>query len=123
MSRPITLWTAATLGFLQGGYMVFDGSRKLITGRYFGSQVGPWAHAVAAVGIDYQAMAVPFLVLGSTWVLGSALLLARIRIARVLLLVLSVISLAYLVFGTLISLAVMVCLLSRSARAALQIQT
>lgn len=119
MSRPLTLWTASLLGLVQGGYMLFDGSHRLLTGRYFGSHVGPWAQAVESAGLESGAMAIPFVALGCAWLLSAALLLARLRGARAALIVLSVVSMWYLVFGTLISIIVLICVFSRSTRAAL----
>lgn len=99
---------------LQGSYMLFDGIHKLLTGSYFGHHLGPWAKLVSLAGISPDAMAPVFVVLGVLWLMGSAALLLRTRWSRSMLIVLSVISLAYLVFGTLLSLISLVILLSRS---------
>jgi hypothetical protein len=118
MARPKTVWTAAILGLWQCGYMVFDGLHELTTGRYFGSRLGPWATVVSTAGMDYRKMSVPFLVLGSAWLIGSALLLARVPVSRITMLVLGLASLFYVIFGTLISLIVILCVMSPQTKAA-----
>jgi hypothetical protein len=108
-------WRIVLLGIsmLQGGYMLFDGVHKLRTGSYFGSHLGPWAHLVSSVGIEPGAMAPVFVVLGMLWLTGGIAAVLRFRWSALLLTVLSLISLAYLVFGTLLSVAALVLLFAR----------
>ncbi len=98
---------------LQGGYMLFDGIHKLVTGSYFRSQLGPWANLVSAVGISPNAMAPAFIVLGALWLMGAAAFLFNLRWSRPLLTFLSIISLAYLIFGTVLSVVALVLLARR----------
>src|SRR5580698_1822867 len=98
---------------LQGGYMLFDGIHKLRTGSYFGGHLGPWANLVSAVGISPDAMAPVFVVLGVLWLTGGVAYLLDLRWSRLLLIVLSVVSLAYLIFGTLLSIASLAMLRAR----------
>lgn len=103
---------------LQGGYMLFDGMHRLLTGNYFGGQLGPWAALVAAVGISPGSMAPVFVVLGIVWLVGGAAWLFRARWSTGLLIAVSAISLAYLVFGTVLSLIALAILLMHRTRKA-----
>jgi hypothetical protein len=108
--------TGASL--LQGGYMLFDGTHRLITGNYFGGRLGPWAALVAMIGIRPGSMAPAFIVAGVLWLAAGAGSVFEWRWSRALLIALSVISLAYLVFGTILSLLVLVILFTERRRAA-----
>jgi hypothetical protein len=113
-------WKAALFAvcLLQGGYMLFDGMHRLLTGSYFGGQLGPWAALVSAVGINPASMAPVFVVLGALWLVGGVALPFRARWSTGLLIAVSVISLAYLVFGTILSLIALVILLMNRKRTA-----
>jgi hypothetical protein len=95
---------------LQGGYMLFDGIHKLHTGSYFGNRLGPWANLVSIFGIDPNAIAPVFIALGALWLVGGVAFLLKLRWSRLFLIALSVISLAYLVFGTVLSVISLVLL-------------
>ena len=84
--------------------MIFDGMHRLLAGSYFGGRLGPWAALVSAVGISPGSMAPVFVVLGALWLVAGVAFLFRARGATGLLIAVSVISLAYLVFGTILSL-------------------
>ncbi len=84
--------------------MIFDGVHRLLTGSYFGGRLGPWAALVSAVGISPGSMAPVFVVLGALWLVAGVAFLCRARGATALVIAVSVISLAYLVFGTVLSL-------------------
>lgn len=58
-----------------GGYMIFDGLHRLITGSFFGPGLGPWATVLRAVGIDPLSMGLPFVILGALWILFFVLVL------------------------------------------------
>ncbi len=103
---------------LQGGYMLFDGMHRLLAGSYFGGRLGPWAALVSAVGISPGSMAPVFLILGVLWILGGVAFLFGARGSTGLLIAVSVISLAYLVFGTILSLLALAILLMRRKRTA-----
>jgi hypothetical protein len=109
-------WKIALLGIsaLQGSYMLFDGTHHLLTGSYFGSRLGPWADLVAILGIAPGTLAPVFVAFGAAWLIGALALLLGLRWSRLLLTLLSVVSLAYLVFGTLLSVASLAILLLRS---------
>lgn len=100
---------------LQGGYMVFDGTHYLLTGSYFGRGLGPWADLAAIVGIAPGSLAPAFIVLGAFWLAGALALLANRRWSRPLLVVVSILSLAYLIFGTVLSLISLAILIFRGS--------
>jgi len=96
--------------------MLFDGVHRLLAGNYFGGRLGPWAALVSAVGINPASMAPVFIVLGTLWLVGGVAFLFRARWSTGLLIAVSVISLAYLVFGTILSLIALAILLMRRKR-------
>jgi len=103
---------------LQGGYMLFDGVHRLLTGSYFGGRLGPWAALVSAAGLHPGAMAPVLVVLGVLWLVGGVALLLRARWAVILLIIVSAVSLAYPIFGTTLSaIALAVVLASRKRTA------
>ncbi len=103
---------------LQGGYMLFDGMHRLLAGSYFGGRLGPWAALVSAAGINPGSVAPEFIVLGVLWLVGGVALLFHARWSTGLLIAVSVISLAYLVFGTILSLLALAILLVSRKRSA-----
>lgn len=103
---------------LQGGYMTFDGMHRLLTGSYFGGRLGPWAALVSAVGISPGTVAPVFVVLGALWLVAGVAFLCRARWSTGLVIAVSAISLAYLVFGTVLSLIALVIVLMHRKRAA-----
>ena len=119
MSRDqISKTTLLAVCLLQGGYMIFDGMHRLITGNYFGGRVGPWADLALAVGLSPGAMAPLFVILGALWLVGGVALLLRKRWSTRLLIAVSVVSLAYLVFGTILSLIALLIVLMPRKRTA-----
>ena len=96
---------------LQGGYMLFDGIHKLVTGGYFGQRVGPWAYVVSELGISADSMGPVLVSLGTLWLAAMVGLLLGFGWSRWLLGVLATASLLYVPFGTFLSIAVLVLLL------------
>lgn len=99
----------AVLGFFLGGWLVFDGSLKLATGLYtFEDTVGlgPWASVVSLFAVTPEEMAIPFVLLGILWLVNSTLVMisAQWRYERAILG--GVLTLFYLVPGTIIGLVV-----------------
>ncbi len=92
----------ALLAVVTGGWQVVDGAHVLRTGRYLGPpEPGPWRHLVGAVGLDPFSLGVPFVVLGASWLLAAAALLATgAPAAWWTLLIVAVASLWYLPVGT-----------------------
>jgi hypothetical protein len=64
------------LGFLPAAWMLFDGARRLVVGDYvrINGQLGPWTHAISALGLDPMSRAVAFVFLAC----GLARLIATI---------------------------------------------
>jgi len=97
------------LALIVGGWMAFDGTRALTVGDYVtpaagphAGQLGPWHHAVEAVGIGPRStlMKLIFVCFGVAW-LCSAIAFARgAAWARTALLTLAVSTLWYLPVGT-----------------------
>lgn len=83
---------------------MFDGMHRLLAGNYFGGRLGPWAALVSAVGISPGSVAPVFVVLGALWLVAGVAFLCRARWSTALVIAVSLISLAYLVFGTILSL-------------------
>jgi len=96
--------------------MIFDGMHRLLAGSYFGGRLGPWAALVSAVGISPGSMAPVFVVLGALWLAAGVAFLCRARWSTGLLIAVSVISLAYLVFGTILSLLALAIVLMHRKR-------
>ena len=119
--RPGIGGKIALLGMsaLQGGYMLFDGTHYLLTGSYFDQPAnGPVEQIWAAIPRHRSPARWlhVFVVLGALWLIGAFALLLGLRWSRPLLVVLSIISLAYLIFGTLFSIASLAILLFRADR-------
>ena len=52
-------WILLALALLQGGWLVFDGTRALVVGDYvtprsgvWAGQLGPWSRVLFAVGLE-----------------------------------------------------------------------
>jgi len=113
-------WVVVVLAVLNFGFMSFDGSRGLIVGDYvrpetgeYAGQLGPWSGVVAAVGIDPESnlMKTTFLVLGVVGLVLAVSLAMNVRNAGKYLLILNVVSLWYLVPGTISSVIQIILLL------------
>ncbi len=101
----------AILSFLIGGWLVFDGSRKLVTGQYTGEDsigLGPWASLVMAIGVHPADLAFPFVILGTVWIVNGVVLLIEgpWRYERAI--ATSLLTMFYLVPGTVVGLAILV---------------
>ena len=110
---PWTGWIVLLLGLTSAGWMTFDGSRALVVGDYvrpqtgeYAGQLGPWTHAVEAVGIDPESpvMKGVFVVEGVLGLLALVWFTTRRRAAWWVLLGWCLSTLWYLPFGTLIAL-------------------
>ena len=101
------------ISVIQGGYMLFDGTHYLFAGSYFGRGLGPWADLAAIVGIAPGSLAPAFIFLGALWLVGALALLANRRWSRPLLAVVSLVSLPYLILGTVLSLIALAILIFR----------
>ena len=93
------------LSFILGAWLVFDGTRKLVTGYYTGEQtvgLGPWATVVAAIGLRPSDMAFPFLFLGLLWIVNGLIVLlgSSARYERTI--AISIVTMFYAIPGTLV---------------------
>ena len=109
-------WLIVGLVLLSGGRMAFDGRRARIAGDYFtphAGQLGPWSRVVQAVGIAPRStlMKCTFLLYGLGYVTAAAALVLGAPWGRSGTLLLAVLGLWYVPFGTVINLIVIVLLL------------
>ena len=108
------------LALLEAGWMTYDGSRALIVGDYVtpregphAGQLGPWKHAVSAVGIEPRSpgMKAFFVAYGIVWLIVIVAFIQRVSWASTGMLLAAVASLWYLPIGTACSLVVIAALL------------
>jgi hypothetical protein len=92
--------------------MLMDGVYVLLNGKYIGPEKpGPWASLVGLTGIDVFKLGPVFVLFGVAWLALAGGSLADASWTRTLGLVLSVLTLWYLPFGTLISIVVFAILM------------
>ena len=92
--------------------MLIDGIYVLMNGKYIGPEKpGPWASVVSVTGVDVFKLGPVFVLYGLAWIAFVILFWSDKPSARAFGIVLSVLSLWYLPFGTLISLIVLIGLL------------
>jgi len=104
------------IALAEGGFMVADGIRNLLTGTYFGGgALGPWSGLLTAVGLDPTHFGAAFLLLGLAWLAALAGLLAGARWAWRGGLAAGVLTLWYLPLGTALAAAWIALLVWRRA--------
>lgn len=112
-------WIISLLVILTAGYMFFDGAHALIVGDYisptdgeYAGQLGPWAGLVASIGIEPRStfMKVIFVVYGFSTLAVLAGFVTQQAWGRNALLVMAVLGLWYLPFGTAINIVVLMLL-------------
>lgn len=112
-------WIITLLVLLTAGYMLFDGAHALIVGDYitptngeYAGQLGPWAGLVASIGIDPHStfMKVVFVAYGFSTLAVLAGFVTQQSWGRSALLVMAVLGLWYLPFGTAINIIVLMLL-------------
>ena len=105
------------VALLVGGWMIFDGTHVLTTGKYFGPEKpGPWSDLVSLVGLDPFRFGVPFIVLGALWLLFLGLMLLHQTWAWYGALLTAVATLWFLPVGTVFSVLYIVMLFVFRAR-------
>jgi len=116
-------WLIITLAVINGGWMAFDGARALVVGDYitpsegaYAGQLGPWAQVVETVGLAPRSTPVKmtFVFYGVVLVLLAGAFAMREAWATRLLLVVAVMGLWYIPFGTLLNVIVILLLLHSS---------
>ena len=106
MQKPgLSTWAISILSFILGVWLVFDGTRKLVTGYYTGEQtlgLGPWATIVTVVGVRPSDMTFPFLFVGVLWIVNGFIVLlgSSARYERTI--AISVVTMFYAVPGTIV---------------------
>jgi len=103
--RSPTTATISILSFILGAWLVFDGTRKLVTGYYTGEQtigLGPWATVVTAIGLRPSDMTFPFIFLGVLWIVNGVIVLlgSSARYERTI--AISIVTLFYAIPGTIV---------------------
>ena len=115
-------WIVAILVAFTAGYMLFDGVHALTTGDYitpsegeYAGQLGPWAGLVASIGIEPRStfMKVVFVVYGFTTLAVLAGFITQQTWGRSALLIMAVLGLWYLPFGTVMNIIVLMLLFLR----------
>ena len=115
-------WTGyviVVLLVLTGSWMVYDGSKALITGDYttpqtgeYAGQLGPWSKLVQVVGIEPRSTVMKLIFVGVgmlAWVTAVAFLL-QLPWARTAVGVTAVLGLWYLPIGTVANLIILLLL-------------
>lgn len=91
--------------------MLIDGIYVLANGKYIGPEKpGPWASLLGVTGVDVFKLGPLFVLFGVAWLVFGGAFFSEAPWARIFGLVLSVLTLWYLPFGTLISIVVLVAL-------------
>ncbi len=112
MEKPsITTSAISILSFILGAWLVFDGTRKLVTGYYTGEQtigLGPWATLVSVIGIRPSDMTFPFLFLGVLWIVNGVIVLLGSSTGYERAIAISIATLFYALPGTLVGIVTIV---------------
>jgi hypothetical protein len=97
---------AAASVIFAGSWMGFDGARALLLGDYLtpggAGQLGPWSGVVQALGVEPRSsfMKVTFVIYGASALTSALAFLARVSWGLRAMVVISVLGLWYLPFGT-----------------------
>jgi hypothetical protein len=122
MATTIIKWIIVFLAVMNFGFMTFDGSRALIKGDYIrpqsgehAGQLGLWSRLVKAIGINPESttMKSVFLIWGIAGLLLTFCYVLNIGWAKNGMIIMNILSLWYLVPGTVISVLQIVLLLIR----------
>ena len=108
----VARWAVIVLALLVPGWFAFDGARALAVGDYVtpksgehAGQLGPWSKVVSSIGIEPRStgMKLIFLVLGVCGLAALVCFLLQLSWAWWAMLIMAILSLWYLPFGTLFS--------------------
>lgn len=95
------------LAAINGLWMLIDGIYVMTNGKYIGPEKpGPWASLLSLTGIDVFKLGPLFVLFGIAWLVFAAGMFWEANWAKSLGLILSISTLWYLPFGTLISVVV-----------------
>lgn len=105
-------YVVVALSLINGAWMAIDGIYVIANGKYIGPEKpGPWASLIGLTGVDVFRLGPMFIVFGVAWLAFGVGFLSEAAWARTFGIALSVLSLWYLPFGTLISLVVLAILI------------
>ena len=91
--------------------MLIDGVYVIANGKYIGPEKpGPWASVIGLTGVDVFKLGPMFVLFGVAWLVFAGAFFSDAAWARTLGIVLSILTLWYLPFGTLISMVVLMAL-------------
>jgi hypothetical protein len=100
------------LALINGLWMLIDGIYVLASGKYIGPEKpGPWASLVSMTGVDVFKLGPLFVLFGVAWLVFAGAFFSGSAWAKSVGLILSVLTLWYLPFGTLISIIVLIILI------------
>lgn len=105
-------YVVIVLSLINGLWMLVDGIYVVANGKYVGpDKPGPWASVIGLTGIDVFKLGPLFVLFGIAWLSFVGVFLTGATWARNFGLILSVLTLWYLLFGTLVSLVVFIALM------------
>jgi hypothetical protein len=122
MAALIIKWIIVILAILNFGFMAFDGSRALIKGDYirpqsgeYAGQLGLWSRLVKSIGISPESTAMKsvFLIWGIAGLIITCCYILNLSWAKNGMIVMNILSLWYLVPGTVSSVLQIILLLIR----------
>lgn len=104
------------LSFANGLFMLADGIYVIVNGKYIGPEKpGPWAMAFDRLGVNVYRLGPIFIAFGIVWLAFASGLLSGSSWAYNFGIVISILTLWYLPFGTLLSIIVLaIVVLNRS---------
>ena len=104
--------TMIILSLINGGYMLADGIYVLLHGKYIGPEKpGPWAMLFEMFNMNVFRLGPMFILFGILWLGFIPAVLTQTSWSNMYGIVLSIATLWYLPFGTIISIAILVMLL------------
>ena len=97
-------WLLLVLAFINGGFMLADGIHVLIKGKYIGPEKpGPWSVLFSRFHINVFQLGPVFILFGAAWLIFGYFLWTGQAGMRSFGMLLSLLTLWYLPFGTLIA--------------------
>ena len=116
---PLTVWLFMVLSWVLGWWLAFDGLHQRLFGDYvrINGQLGPWADAARAVGVDPFRLSFAFVAFGLGLIGATFGLFLRRRWGYYTSLLLTACALLYLGFGTPVAVACLILLMLRPTRA------
>jgi len=99
------------LSLVNGLWMLIDGIYVILNGKYIGPEKpGPWASLISQTGIDVFKLGPLFVLFGIGWLVFVGAFWSKVSWAKSYGTVLSVATLWYLPFGTMVAVFVLIAL-------------